>query len=504
MASTRNTLRRSTSMRALAAATPLALLAAGLATGANAALVISTGATHHVSCGRIACRATASNAVLNVSALRTKLVSSAVKLVSGTLAGDIEIEAPLTWVNKTHLTLDSYHSIVIDEAVSDAGPGGLTLKTNDGGAGGTLSFGASGNVTFMSSKNKLTIDGAAYTLVANVAELAAAIKASQNGTGNYALLRNYDAKKDGAYASSPIQTEFNGTFEGLGNTVSNLTISDGGIQDTYDGLFFENSAGTIRDFGLVNASVSNGPPQAGAFAGTLAAINEGTIWRCWATGGAVNDGTAGFAGGLIAQNSGGTITQSWANVAVAAAASSSGGLVGQNGGSSAIVQSYATGTVSSPPTSDSVALGGLVGEDDGMISQSYATGAVSLTNSGAASSDAGGLVGYESAGSNRLISQSYSTGAVSSASGNANSVGGLIGFDDSGAGGIVSSYWDISSSGITNLSQGAGNIANDPGITGLTSKQFKSGLPAGFDPAVWGEHSGIDNHFPYLLALPPS
>jgi hypothetical protein len=82
-------------------------------------------------------------------------------------------------------------------------------------------------------------------------------------------------------------------------------------------------------------------------------------------------------------------------------------------------------------------------------------------------------------------------------------VGGLVGYDGSPPGSITNSYWDTDTSGITNLGQGAGNIANDPGITGLTTAQFQSGLPAGFDPKVWAEKSNIDDGFPYLLANKP-
>jgi hypothetical protein len=50
---------------------------------------------------------------------------------------------------------------------------------------------------------------------------------------------------------------------------------------------------------------------------------------------------------------------------------------------------------------------------------------------------------------------------------------------------------------------GAGNIANDPGITGQTTAQLQAGLPAGFDPSIWAEDPGINNGLPYLIANPP-
>ncbi|MGH6887936.1 MAG: GLUG motif-containing protein, partial [Rhizomicrobium sp.] len=138
--------------------------------------------------------------------------------------------------------------------------------------------------------------------------------------------------------------------------------------------------------------------------------------------------------------------------------------------------------------------GGLVGRNDGApISDSYATGTVS----GGQSSHVGGLIG----GNEGTISFSYSTGVVSGEAGSF--IGGLIGDDESQSGSLDDTYWDTDTSGITNLNQGAGNIANDPGITGLTTVQFQSGLPAGFDPKVWAEKANLNGGLPYLLANPP-
>jgi len=100
-----------------------------------------------------------------------------------------------------------------------------------------------------------------------------------------------------------------------------------------------------------------------------------------------------------------------------------------------------------------------------------------------------------------MIGYSYSTGTAIGGPGS--TVGGLIGDDGSQPGSLTGTYWGIDTSGITNLGQGAGNIANDPGITGLTTAQFQSGLPQGFDPTVWAESAHIDGGFPYLLANPP-
>jgi hypothetical protein len=185
---------------------------------------------------------------------------------------------------------------------------------------------------------------------------------------------------------------------------------------------------------------------------------------------------------LVGEN-GGSITGSFATGAVGTpSAFSAGGLVGENSGT--ISQSFAVGSVVG-----GAAVGGLAGTNSGMILNCYANG--SATGSG----NVGGLVGSNSS----VISYSYSTGAPSGGA----YVGGLIGYDTSSVGDLTDTYWDTTTSGITNLGQGAGNSTFDPGITGLTTAQFQSGLPTGFDPSVWGESADINGGLPYLIANPP-
>jgi hypothetical protein len=44
---------------------------------------------------------------------------------------------------------------------------------------------------------------------------------------------------------------------------------------------------------------------------------------------------------------------------------------------------------------------------------------------------------------------------------------------------------------------------NARGITGLTTQQLQTGLPAGFDPKIWAEDANINNDLPYLINNPP-
>jgi hypothetical protein len=532
--------------------------AAGAVGPANAALVISQGATSSVTCAAGACVATAPNAVLNVKDLKKLLKQADLTVASGAAAMDIRVSAKFDWARPHRLTLDSFRSIQFTEAVTSQGSGGMTLTTNDGGSGGDLTFSGQGKVAFWDTANSLVINGAAYTLVNNLAGLAAQVTA--NPSGRYALAVTYDASMDGTYASAPVNMVFTGTFEGLGHVVDKLTIN--APTKSNIGLFAEiGSDGSARDLKLTNVDIRNGAggeKHGHGVLGGLAGVNAGAIAHVSASGAVHASGKGARAGGLVGINQG-TIEYSSAAVTVSAgsnpdagglvgwnmnsivASSASGnvsvgtaflhgtggGLVGLNGGSIAL--SHATGNVEGNggwnggvhfPYED---LGGLVG-NGGNISQSFATGNVT----GDAYTHTGGLVGYNSSvhdlatdsyalgavhcegdcdtgglygGSAHRIATSYSTGAVTGGGGAGK--GGFIGRDFS-SGNLAEDYWDLDTSGVSDPAHGAGNIANDPGIAGLTDAELKSGLPAGFDPGVWGQNAAINDGYPYLLANPPA
>jgi hypothetical protein len=56
---------------------------------------------------------------------------------------------------------------------------------------------------------------------------------------------------------------------------------------------------------------------------------------------------------------------------------------------------------------------------------------------------------------------------------------------------------------VHNRHDGAANVPDQSGLTGLTDAQLKSGLPPGFDPKIWGQSPSINNGYPYLLSNPP-
>jgi hypothetical protein len=485
-----------------------------MASDACAEVVIGSGATKNMICSGGACAPNATNAVLNVGDLETLLASGSVTVTStgaGVQANDIAVQAGLGWSSSATLVLAAFRSLSIAAPVSVDGAGGLTLAIDEGSRSGTLAFGSGGNVTFANMSSALVIDGTTYQLVNSVAGLAAAIGA--NASGAYALATGYDASPDGAYSAAPVSTGFKGSFEGLGNTISNLSVNVAGSGSA--GLFAAIQAGaTVRDIGIVSPGIS-GRSDVGA----LAATNAGTITGSFAQGGTVAGGLAGglvgvntatvsksystsvvfgtAAGGLVGDNAG-TITLSYATGQALGAHGSGntcGGLVGINQARGSITLSFAMGGAAGTDGQYDSDYGGLVGENSGKILQSYAEGAASSGPLG----EAGGLVGRNTSGSS--IAQSYSTGAISGGGGSY--LGGSIGYDLSAKGDNSATYWDTSTSGIANTNQGAGNIANDPGLTGLTTAILQSGLPKGFGKNNWAENAQVNGGLPYLLANPP-
>jgi hypothetical protein len=459
--------------------------AAGLsafATPAFADIVISSGATNNVTCSSGVCTPTSSNAVLNVGDLETLLGGGNVTLAAAAEPVDVDVAASLSWVSTSTLTIDSHHSVNVDQPVAVTGGGGLSVITNDGGTGGYFTFAPGASVAIWSLSSNLAINSTPYTLVANLATLASDIAA--NPSGSYALVGNYNATPDGTYSSSPVSTNFFGNFQGLGNTISDLAISSKASHANI-GLFAEAESGsTISNVVMTDSKVvAKGMSSS---AGILVATDHGTLFGDH-TSGTVSVGKSSYAGGLAA--GGATVIASSSSASVSAKdASGAGGLLW---GGNTIAECFASGNVKLSGIKQGSAGGGLLGAGALSVSNSYATGSVEA--SGSSTSNIGGLVGSVSDGP--TFGTSYSTGKVSGA---AKYIGGFFGFYQSGT--ETNSYWDTQTSGTNNAS---GDDHTLPGVTGVTTKQLKSSLPAGFDPTIWAQSKTINEGFPYLIANPP-
>ncbi|HEY1612985.1 MAG TPA: hypothetical protein VGF97_04715, partial [Rhizomicrobium sp.] len=133
-----------------------------------------------MSCSAGVCSPTATSAVLNVSDLENLLVAGSVEITTagsgGVQASDIVVASGYSWSSANGLTLDAYHSISVDQPVTVNGPGAVSLMTNDGGTGGTLSFISGGSLSFAQTANALSINGVPFKLENSLPALAAAIK----------------------------------------------------------------------------------------------------------------------------------------------------------------------------------------------------------------------------------------------------------------------------------------------------------------------------------------
>ena len=486
----------------------------GMTLAAQAAVDISDQPTKNMSCSAGVCSPTAKSAVLNVDHLARLLKRSDVKVTTGNGAVTIEVTAPLSWATTSRLTLDANCNVSIKAPVTVAGTGAMTIVTNDGGSGCDLLFFPGGKIDFWDLSSSLVIDPLTYTLVGDIRTLAQHVVKKSKSPVFLALANDYDAKAEGRYNKPPVYHRLLGIAEGLGHTIRDLTI-DAQVSHGCVGLFSTLDGGSlIRDFILANANVA-GHGSKGT--GTLLGCNKGGYVQHSSADGIATGGNP--IGGLVGTN-GGWIMDSSANIALTAnCCATMGGLAGVGG---RIIRSHASGSVSEGSTALSD-IGGLAGTS-AQVDQSFATGNVIVGDSVLRSSLVGGLIGeltrstvtnsyslglvqggtgsYVGGLAGDLgkqyagtVASSYSVGAVSSK----DKFGGFLGRNKYAPGRLSNAYWDLDTSG-TNNACGKGDCS---GVTGLTDTQLKSGLPAGFDPAIWGQDPSINNGYPYLLANPP-
>lgn len=344
-------------------------------------------------------------------------------VVNAASGEDLVVAIPLSWGTRgAELTLQSDADILIRAELDGNYAGRLVLNT-----GVDAKYVIEAPVELSPGLN-FTVNGRAYTVITQLGQAGDHISGASNSlqglaaaanlSGYYVLGRNIDASTTASWNSgqgfSPIGTStsygFSGTFDGLGHTITGLTInraSGSGV-----GLFgYTTSSAVIRNVGLTALAIS-GYQSAGGLvgdnaglvsrshasgtvgvslyaAGGLIGANRGEVERCYATG-TVTGGD--MAGGLVGQNSEGSITRSYASSAVTGDKTYAGGLVGSNY-LGTIDASYAEGSVTYTGSGTSY-YGGLVGSNNGNINASYASTELVTTAFGS------GLIG------------SYNTGIV--------------------------------------------------------------------------------------------
>ena len=248
---------------------------------------------------------------------------------------------------------------------------------------------------------------------------------------------------------------FSSTFKGNGYTISNLMINR---NRSFIGLFaMINSSALIDGIDLYKVNI-----RGNDYVGALVGKNAGGTIRNSSVSGDNNTtstvvGTQKKVGGLVGingdnDNTKGKVINSFADVHVIGVRPDS----GDNGSS----------------------VGGLIGINEGIISNSYAAGNVS------GNEDIGGLVGQNTGDE---ITNSYATGTTTGTS----YVGGLVGLNFNGN--IMHSYWDTQTSKIKASvgGGGEGKITTD-----LQSPTTATGIYSSWSEEIW--NFGTNKQYPAL------
>lgn len=322
---------------------------------------------------------------------------------TGTASGDIFVNGAITSNSNEKITLKAGNKIFVNKTIENT-------NSSDGG----IFFDAANGVTFGA-------DG--KVIIHNINQLQ---WMNQAVRGKYELGSDIDASVTSSWNSgkgwNPIgqTSNFAGKFDGLGHTISNLTI-DRPDEDNV-GLFgYIGSWNThfIENVILKDVDIK-GQNNVGALVGSG---NDIHIENASSSGKVVGNNNVG---GLVGKmtNADETLLKSNSSASVSGV-NNVGGLVG-NLNNSAVRESYATGKV----TGTGENIGGLVGYSKWgtgtYIGNSYATGTVSGVD------NVGGLVGYNEWS---IIENSYASGTVTGTT----KVGGLVGYDD---GDTTNSFYD--------------------------------------------------------------
>jgi hypothetical protein len=237
--------------------------------------------------------------------------------------GDIFVNSAVSWPTNS-LTLSAQRNIAIKANLNGSGSAQLALEYGQISAGGngstyTLSNGAQVNLPAGGNfSTKLGTGGGlvAYTVITALGAVGSTTSTDLQGmsgtlNGKYALGANIDASatsgwnsngSGGFYGFAPVGTSgspFTGSFDGLGHAVSGLYINR--PTTNYIGLFGKLSGAQVHNIGLTGVNIT-GNGLVGALAGQI--IASSAVGNSYATGSVTGTGADGFVfvyyGGLLA------------------------------------------------------------------------------------------------------------------------------------------------------------------------------------------------------------
>ncbi len=429
--------------------------------------------------------------------------------------GDIFVNDNVSWSSGNTLTLTAERNININSTIdASSGSGGKVVLEYGQGAvasGNTASYttGTTGKINLQAGQKFSTKLGSNGTQVDYTVVTTKAGITGMSLTGNYAL--GGDLTSFGSMTpigslntgTPDVSTAFSGKFDGLGHSISGLTISIAGTSTQYNtGLFGATYGATISNLKLVSPSVQ---ATAHSYIGSLVGYSINSIISNIAISGAGTTiksvyGSNGYSnyggstvGGLIGYALGTSISDSSVSSATIVAEHSNvaGGLVGQLDMGSTINNSYVNSSnISSTLDGGNYGYiaGGLVGNTNGStISNSYTTNSTIQ----AQYQYAGGLVGSIDAGiSSTTISNSYSMGNNITTRSYAGSLTGNLAknsvvSDSYASGNTLAQY---STYGLSNFGGLFGYVNSDevPSITNSFYKLSDTSIKGSTNVLTWG------------------
>lgn len=347
--------------------------------------------------------------------------------------GDIFVNDEVTWSSDKILILSAQNDIFINKSIT-ATNNNAKLGLIYGQAssdGGNSDYYVNAKVNLKAGDNFATQKGGnpanfkVYTVITSLGTQTSFNDGTLQGingnlNGNYVLGSNIDATETnswnsngsgGYYGFNPIgdnTSEFNGTFDGLGFTISNLYINR--PAQHHVGLFGYTNNATIKNIGVVDFEI-----YALGYSGGLAgsAYNNTQISNSYSTGGISADNDFGGLIGHLNESSSIEYSYSLANINKRELSSGflrAGGLVGTVQNSSSVKNSYSIGNITGGNTNDDE-VGGLIGYlHKSSVLNSYSSR--NINASGNTNDEVGGLIGKnnDSNASNSFYDKTKYTG----------------------------------------------------------------------------------------------
>ncbi|HIH2748785.1 filamentous hemagglutinin N-terminal domain-containing protein [Burkholderia aenigmatica] len=358
---------------------------------------------------------------------------------------DLTVDGPVTWTSDNALTLTSNNgSVNLNKTLSASGSGAHLLVNAANRINVSDAVKLTGRNAHLELNSK---DGHALANDKAVVTLSGANASYRSNGEDYTVLhtladlRNVDANLDGRYVvgnaidgmnagfrSIGGDASFTGKFDGLGNSISRLNITNPYAGTV--GLFAVNT-GRIANLALQNITTTALTPRYGmpVSIGTLAGWNFGEISNVTAQNVTVAANGVAYVGGLVGSNYSGTIDRASVTGRINADrdAAAIGGLVGEN---VTVMWSQSQAARISNSRADvrvvaarAAATGGLVGINNGVIEQSSSAGSVVANGN---FGNAGGLVGVNQKGG----AVTGSSSSVIVTAGHNTNAGGLVGVND--------------------------------------------------------------------------